>query len=86
MSASNPKLVHLAGGMIVPLEPYELVLHLERIGVRLTVEGGDLVVEGTVSSEVLAQLRRWKPHVIMLLRYIVDDCSLQRLAVERRPA
>ena len=62
--------------MVVPRELVDLVLHLERIGIKLTIDGPDIEVEGTVSAETLAALRRWKPHVIMLLTHMADDRRL----------
>lgn len=71
--------VHLDGGMIVPLPAWLVVLAVERAGHRLRVDGGKIIIEpgGGLAPTLVAELKRWKPHAIMLLGYVADDCHLR---------
>lgn len=77
---SNTRFVHLQGGLVVPLGAVEAALAIERAGHHLTLDGADLFVEprgGDVDPDDLANLRRWKPHVRMLLAYTPSDEHLR---------
>lgn len=77
MSASD-RFVHLQRGLIVPLPACELVLDLEQRGLKLWLEGGDVLVEGRdLTREDVANLKRWKPHVLLLLAYVACDAHLR---------
>lgn len=87
------ELVHLSGGVVVPRAAFDLLLELERAGHKLTLDGPDIVIEPArgipLDPAALADLRRWKPHVRMLMAYVCDDSHLYRdspPATERRAA
>lgn len=72
------RFVHLRGGMVVPVAAYNVVLTVERAGYRLTVDGPDILVRpGGLDPALLAELKRWKAHVIMLLGYTADDSHIR---------
>lgn len=79
LSPSEP-LVNLQRGFVVPLAVYKLVLTCEAAGVRLWVswEDGSEVIkaDGPVTSDTIAQLKAWKPHVLAVLKYTADDRHL----------
>ncbi len=87
MSASE--FVHLSGGMIVPLEAYLAVLQVERAGHRMRVEGDQIVVRTEpgvrLDPALVANLKRWKAHAIMLLRYEADDRHLRDAPAAKTP-
>ena len=70
------ELVELRGGLIVPVEAYELVCRLtvER-NLTLTVDGDRLRVSGppgiapALTDDEVAGIKRWKPHLIALMQY-----------------
>jgi hypothetical protein len=74
----SERLVCLQAGLVVPVAAVEAALAIERAGHRLRLDGPDLVVEpvGAVDHHDLEQLRRWKPHVRMLLAYTPSDHHL----------
>lgn len=74
----SDRFVHLQHGLVVPLEAVKAALAIENAGHRLSLDGGDLLIEpsGVVDPHDLAQLRRWKPHVRLLLQYVPDDRHL----------
>ena len=81
MAASSPpdRLVWLRGGLCVPIEPYLLVLRLESQGFtfRLAADGVPEVAPfDHLTRDDLAALRRWRYHVVMLIRYTPDDSHL----------
>lgn len=84
VSTSNERFVHLRHGLIVPVEAVEAALAIERAGHRLRLDGPDLFVEpnGALDPHDLEQLRRWKPHVRMLLAYTACDTHLLDDAAE----
>lgn len=71
-------LVFLSRGLVVPVGAFEAALAIERAGHRLHLDGSDLFIEpaGDVDPDDLANLRRWKPHVRMLLAYTPDERHL----------
>ena len=79
MPQSEP-LVSLQRGFVVPLAVFDLVLHCENAGVRLQVawvRGAEVVkAEGPLTPELLEQLRRWKPHILAILKYTASDAHL----------
>jgi hypothetical protein len=81
---SEGRFVFLQGGMVVPLAAVIAALNIERAGHRLRLDGDGLFIEpdGSIDPEDLAELRRWKPHVRLLLAYVADD---RHLRDEQRP-
>ncbi|HWI20360.1 MAG TPA: hypothetical protein VNT81_21545 [Vicinamibacterales bacterium] len=75
---SDEGFVYLQAGMVIPVAAVMAALNIERAGHRLSLDGEHLLVEphGDVDPDDLAQLRRWKPHVRMLLQYVPDDRHL----------
>lgn len=76
MSGSSDALVHLLpgprGGLTVPLQPYLLAIDLEARGFTLTPNAGDtltVVPYSQLTPDDCAQIRRWKLHLLALLRY-----------------
>lgn len=79
--------VHLQRGLIAPLAAVRALLAVETAGVtpdslsgnRLRVDGGDIVIEPGrgLTPELLAELKRWKRHAILLLEYRADDSHLR---------
>ena len=63
----------------IPLSAHLVVVAIEHAGHRMIVEGADIVIKPGVGLDVhlLAELRRWKPHAIMLLGYTADDSHLR---------
>ena len=63
----------------VPLPAWMVVLAIGYAGHRMIVEGADIVITPGVGLDVhlLAELKRWKPHAIMLLGYTADDSHLR---------
>lgn len=62
--------------MVVPADALLVLLDIERAGHRIWEDGTDVLVEprgGPVDPDMLARLRRWKPHVRMLLNYTPTD-------------
>lgn len=73
----SDRLVFLQGGLVVPLEACELVLEMERRGLKLWLDGEDVLIEGRdITPDVVAGVRRWKPHVRLLLAYVASDGHL----------
>ncbi|MDP3719344.1 MAG: hypothetical protein Q8T13_16405 [Acidobacteriota bacterium] len=74
----SDRFVHLQRGFVVPVEAVEAALAIENAGHRLTLDGADLLIvpSGPVDPHDLEQLRRWKPHVLMILKYTADDRHL----------
>lgn len=72
MSASD-EFVILRPSMIVPRAAYEAVLRAEALGYTLRLDGPDVIVSGrrgtALDPSLVDALRRWKPHVRMLLAY-----------------
>ena len=68
-TASN--FVTLKNGPTLPLEPWLLALRLEAKGLRLSVEGDELVVQpgGHLSTEERPEIRRWKLHLMAIAAY-----------------
>ena len=86
MSASE--FVHLQRGMVVPLPAYLVVLSIERAGHRLRVDGADILIQPGrgLDPALIAALRRWKRHAIMLLGYTADDSHLRDAPVAKTSA
>ncbi|MDP2320630.1 MAG: hypothetical protein Q8O42_14980 [Acidobacteriota bacterium] len=72
MSNSEP-LVLLQRGFCCPVSVFNLVLDCERRGITLSVRGVTLDVDGNHTPEILADLKRWKHHVMAVLRYTASD-------------
>jgi hypothetical protein len=72
---SSSDFVALRGGLTLPLPAVELAIDLERRGLQLRVEKGDVLCVGPrdrLTDEDRAALRRWKAHVLALLTYNAD--------------
>jgi hypothetical protein len=79
MCESTDPLILLRGGLVVPVAPYLLLLRLERDGctVRLDADGGLLAApRDRLTATDLAELRKWRPHIALLLQYTPDDRHL----------
>lgn len=78
--------IHVGDDIIVPLPAWLVVLAVERAGHRLRVEGADIVIEpgADLDAALLAALKRWKCHAIMLLGYVADDSHLRGMSVARK--
>jgi hypothetical protein len=64
--------VMLKGGLTIPLAVLRVLWDLEERGVRVRVDDeGDLVVapRGVITDTDREVLRRWKPHVAVLVTY-----------------
>lgn len=75
MSACD-RFVYLQAGLVVPVEAFNLALSCESRGIKLLARGDVLDVEGPLTPEILESLRRWKFHVIDILKYTADDRHL----------
>lgn len=72
---SDDRFVYLQAGMVVPLAAVTAALNIERAGHRLSLDGDGLFVEprGRLDSHDLAELKRWKPYIRVLLAYTAND-------------
>jgi len=71
-SEGSKEYVTLKGGLTLPVEALQLAWSLEARGATLEVEGEDtLVVEpgGGLTDADCAAIRRWKRHLLALVRY-----------------
>lgn len=76
MSRFEP-LVFLQHGFVVPQDVFMLALRCEAAGIRLSIApSGRLAVDGPATADVLDQLKRVKPHILALLRYVPSDVHL----------
>jgi len=75
MSASD-SLVSLQHGLVVPLEAWLLAIRCEEVGIKLVPRGDTLDADGPLNPELVAALRRLKPHVLAILRYTPDNRHL----------
>lgn len=76
---SPDRLVWLRGGLCVPIAPYLLLHRLESQGFtfRLAVDGVPEVAPfDRLTAKDLAALRRWRYHIVLLIRYTPDDTHL----------
>lgn len=74
MAASelDDRFVFLKGGLVVPVEPYLLLLSLERRNFRLSVEERNVLVVQPVdelTDDDVAAIYRLKRHLISLICY-----------------
>jgi hypothetical protein len=66
------ELVNLRGGLVIPLEAYQLAITLEARGVRFLLEDGDLIAEhpsGALTDADHTLIRRWKRHLLAIAAY-----------------
>lgn len=63
--------VTFAGGLTLPIAVWLLALDLESRGVQMAVDGDQLVVSPRelVTEADIAQIRRWKSHLIAVVQY-----------------
>ena len=80
MSRSEP-LVCLQAGIVVPAAAFDLALKCEAEGISLTVTpDGKLSADGPdgkLTPQIVADLKRLKPHIVAVLRYVPDDRHLR---------
>jgi len=73
-------LVNLQGGFVVPIAVFNLVLGCEAAGIRLWIaweHGAEIIkADGPLTPDLIAELKRWKPHVLAILKYTADDRHL----------
>lgn len=71
----SERFLYLQAGLIVPIAAVDALLAIEAAGHKITLDGEDLLVEprGHLDDHDLDQLRRWKQHCILLLRYTAND-------------
>ena len=77
--ASCDRLVWLPGSCVVPVDVCRLALRLEASGFtfRLAADGSlEVAPFDRLTPEDLAELRRWKHHIAMVLRHTPDDSHL----------
>lgn len=70
------RFVVLEDGMVVPADAYRLLLNLEDRGFTLEQEGESTLLvspSDLLTDEDCVQLRRWKWHLLMLMRYCQVD-------------
>ena len=73
--SEDERLWFLAPDLVLPVPAVLAVLQLERAGHRLTLgaTGDRIVVQRAPGTQIdpddLAQLRRWKEHALLFLRY-----------------
>lgn len=81
-------LVMLRGGLTVPVAPVRLLLELEGRGFTLRQDGAALVVQPAeqLTAEDCTRIRRWKPHLLVLLAYTPDDSRLFTDPVKASPS
>ena len=81
MSSESPdQFVPLAGGYVVPVEALRVLWALEDLGCRVEVaDDGALLVAPArlLSLAQKAELRRWKRHLVALVRYQAPDDHLR---------
>jgi hypothetical protein len=68
--------VILRDGLVLPTPAYELVFQCLSLGIQFEVDGATLLVDGPVTSDLLQQLSRWKPHVLLALNHAASDRHL----------
>jgi hypothetical protein len=70
--------VYLQRGLVVPRAAVDLALGLESRGLRLSADGDDLLVDGDgLTPADIANLQRFKDHVLLVVRYVADDSHLR---------
>jgi hypothetical protein len=65
----------LRGGLTLPLAAIQLAWSLEDRGVHLESDGDDVLSVGPgdrLTDADRAAIRRWKPHLLALVRYCSD--------------
>lgn len=77
MSTDSDRYVSLDGGLVIPVEPLLLTLDLQARGFTLTPDGSDILISpfSQLTSEDCRQIRRWKSHVIAILKYEAPRCA-----------
>jgi len=75
----SDRFIWLQDGLVIPMAAVEALLAVENAGHRITIDGDDVLIEprGTVDADDLQQLRKWKQHVLLLLRYTPSDHHLR---------
>jgi hypothetical protein len=72
----SSELVTLRSGLTLPLPAVLFALDLERRGVHLHADDGDLLFAGPrerLTDEDRTSLRQWKPELLVLVRYVNQD-------------
>ena len=97
MQSESDCFVYLRAGLMVPLPAFEVVLEIERRGIKIWLDRGDVLLDGNdVTPDLVDNLRRWKPQVRMLLSHMAGEvhrreaeCTpppMRPVVVTRRPA
>jgi hypothetical protein len=74
----DDRLVLLAGGLALPVEPILLALELEQRGLQLSREGADTLVvqpHQDLTTEDRERIRRWKHHLLALVDYRAPEVA-----------
>ena len=78
---NSEPLVCLQAGIVVPSAAFDLALRCEADGIVLTVASdGKLSADGPdgkLTPEIVSELKRLKPHIVAVLRYVPDDRHLR---------
>lgn len=78
---NSEPLVCLQAGIVVPAAAFNLALRCEAEGIALTVGlDGKLSADGPdgkLTSEIVSELKRLKPHIVAVLRYVPNDRHLR---------
>jgi hypothetical protein len=64
--------VLMQDGLILPAEPYRLLLRLEADGYRMGIEEPDVLIvqpAARLTDDDCRLIRKWKPHLMLLIRY-----------------
>ena len=71
---SGSEVITLKGGLTLPTAAIRLALALEERGLRLEANGETLRVVGPsmLTDADRAAIRRWKPHLLAIVRYDAD--------------
>jgi hypothetical protein len=79
MDEWTDRLVILRGGLVVPIEPFLLLVRLEARGFRFRLAADGTPEVGPfdrLSATDLTALRRWRAHMALLISYTADDTHL----------
>lgn len=75
----SDRFLWLQHGLVIPIEAAVAAMAIENAGHRISTDGEDVLIEprGTVDAHDLAQVRKWKAHVILMLSYTATDEHLR---------
>jgi hypothetical protein len=83
--SESDALIHLRGGVVVPVGAYLAMLAVEAAGHTVCADGGDLIVEpgNGLAANILDALRTYKHDCVRLAQYVPDDSHLYQGAARR---